>query len=221
MRQTVTGRFKTWNEARHAQDVLMLRGFAPNDIELPAHGHGVLAGVERLISSFFTTDPRARGARDMRDMQATPQTPEDPVLIGVHVTDEVHAGLARETLREEQALEVATHGTGWGWAADETPGTRTHSALEELGLAGIAQALRQRVAAASSTPMAQDEASGVPASAMSGDEVAREAGMAAPRSVEVAGAPEAVRPAQEAAPQIPDEFLEYEDDTPAHHRTLH
>jgi len=39
--------------------------------------------------------------------------------------------------------------------------------------------------------------------------------------IEVAGAPEAIRPAENAAPLIPDEFLEYEDDTPLHPRTLH
>jgi hypothetical protein len=46
--------------------------------------------------------------------------------------------------------------------------------------------------------------------------------------VDVPAAPEATRPAAGVAPQIPDEFLEYEEDIPAHHkdvpgqtRTLH
>jgi hypothetical protein len=238
MRQTVTGRFKSWNEAVHAQNVLMLKGFAASDIELPAHSPSVLAGIERLISSFFAGDPLARGTHDE---EHAPMAPGDMVQVGVHVFDEDHAVLARDTLREEHALDVAIRGPGWGWSAQGTPGAREHSALEELGLAGFADAVRQRVAAASSPSSAGGRETGAasgssPAtgsgsgSGKPGNEAeatvltsasAPGAGAVMGHRVDVPGAPEATRQTKDAAPQIPDEFLEYEDDTPSHHRTLH
>ncbi|RQH03901.1 hypothetical protein [Paraburkholderia dinghuensis] len=228
MRQTVTGRFKTWNDAVHAQDVLMLKGFAAGDIELPAHSSSVLAGIERLIGSFFANDPLARGGHDA---EHAPMAPGDMVLVGVHVADEDHAELARDTLRDEHAIDIATRGPGWAWATQDTPVAREHSALEELGLAGLANAVRQRVAAASSpTPAAERKTADLSGSGNPGNEAeatvltaasAPGAGAVMGHHVDVPGAPEATRPAKDAAPQIPDEFLEYEDDTPAHHRTLH
>lgn len=231
MRQTVTGRFKSWNEAVHAQNVLMLRGFAASDIELPAHSPSVLAGIERLISSFFSGDPLARGAQDT---EHAPMAAGDMVQVGVHVFDEDHAVLARDTLREEHALDIVIRGPGWGWGAQSAPAAREHSALEELGLAGFADAVRQRVAAASSPSSAggREAAAGSVASGSGkpGNEAeatvltsasAPGAGAVMGHRVDVPGAPEATRPTQDAAPQIPDEFLEYEDDTPSHHRTLH
>jgi hypothetical protein len=234
MRQTVTGRFKSWNEAVHAQNVLMLKGFAASDIELPAHSPSVLAGIERLISSFFSRDPLARGTQDA---EHAPMALGDMVQLGVHVFDEDHAVLARDTLRDEHALDVAIRGPGWPWGTQDTPGAREHSALEELGLAGFADAVRQRVAAASSpSPAAGREtaasstSSPTAGSGKPGNEAeatvltsasAPGAGAVMGHRIDVPGAPEATRPAENAAPQIPDEFLEYEDDTPAHHRTLH
>jgi hypothetical protein len=225
MRQTVTGRFKTWNDAVHAHDALVLKGFAASDIELPAHSPGVLAGIERLVTSFFARDPLARGTHDA---EPASMEPGDMVLIDVHVSDEDHATLARATLREEHAVDVAMRGAGWTWATHDAPGVREHSALEELGLAGLADAVRRRVADVSvqmHTTQAEKAASSGTGPESPGDD----AGAAAPTSasavtshhVDVPGAPEATRPARNAAPQIPDEFLEYEDDTPAHHRTLH
>lgn len=227
MKQTVTGRFKTWNDALHAQDVLMMKGFEASDIEVPAHSEGVLAGIERLIGGFFAHDPRAGGAHDVDPTQQ--QAPEETVLVGVHVVDEVHALLARDTLREEQAQDISTHGLGWAWPDPGTPGAREHSALEELGLAQLADTVRRRVTAARShTPQADTEASadlhhsGTEAEATAPTSAsAPGAGAVMGQHVDVPGAPEATRPAQGAAPQIPDEFLEYEDDTPSHHQTLH
>lgn len=230
MRQTVTGRFKTWNDAVHAQDALMLRGFAASDIELPVHSPSVLAGIERLISSFFASDPLARGTQDT---EHAPTAPGDMVQVGVHVFDEDHAELARDTLRQEHALDVATRGAGWGWVTHDAPAAREHSALDELGLSGFADAVRQRVATGSSPTHAPD--AGTAASSGSGhpgneaeatvltSASAAGAGAVMGHHVEAHGTPEAAAPAKnaDAAPQIPDEYLEYEDDTPAHHRTLH
>jgi hypothetical protein len=229
MRQTVTGRFKTWNDAVHAQDVLMLKGFAASDIELPANSPSVLAGIERLIASFFAGDPLAR-TPGTQDAGHTPTAAGDMVLVGVHVSDEDHAALARDTLRQEHALDVATRGAGWGWVTPDAPGAREHSVLDELGLAGFADAVRQRVATGSSQTHAAERAAASGASGNPGNEAeatvltsasAAGAGAVMGHHVEAPGAPEATRQAVDAAPQIPDEFLEYEDDTPAHHRTLH
>ena len=232
MRQTVTGRFKTWNDAVHAQDALILKGFAASDIELPAHSPSVLAGIERLVTSFFASDPAARGTHDA---EHEPMAPGDMVLVGVHVADKDHATLARDTLRAEHAVDVAMRGAGWAWATSDAPGVREHSALDELGLAGLADAVRRLGAAASSpaqTAQPEKAASTGPGSGTGnpGNDAeatvltsasAPGAGAVMGHHVDVPGAPEATRPARDAAPQIPDEFLEYEDDTPAHHRTLH
>jgi hypothetical protein len=239
MKQTVTGRFKTWNDAQHAQDVLMQKGFAERDIELPVHAPGVLSGIERLVTSFFTTDPLARGtydAPDARDNGQASMSAGDTILLGVHVTDEAHADLARDTLRDEHALEIEMRNAAWTWPTHEDTGTREHSALDELGLKGLADAVKrqwatttEQVRASSSAPASSDtrrsseaghpgneaEATVLTAASAPG------AGAVMGSHVDVPGAPQATRASKDAAPQIPDEFLEYEDDTPAHHRTLH
>lgn len=230
MRQTVTGRFKTWNDAVHAQDTLIRKGFAAGDIELPAHSPSVLEGIERLVTSFFGGDPLARGTHDAGH---EPMAPGDMVLVGVHVLDADHATLARDTLREEHAVDVAMRGAGWAWATHDEPGVREHSALDELGIAGFADAVRRRVASGSSHAQTAQPAKAAASGSGSGNPgndaeatvltsaSAPGAGAVMGHHVEVPAAPEATRPARDAALQIPDEFLEYEDDTPAHHRTLH
>jgi hypothetical protein len=244
MRQTVTGRFKTWDDARHAQDVLMAKGFAAGDIELPAHTQGVLAGLERLMASFFAADPLA-GGTGTGPAEASPLAPGDTVLLAVHVADDGHAEFARATLAEARAIEVTTRGDPWNWATRDDAATRERSAIDELGLADLATAVRRRAAAASSaTGTAQARKAAANAQAEAAAHAARAAaataessqrhrsdavasasapgaGAVMSRGVEVPAAPEATQPAKGAAPQIPDEFLEYEDDTPAHHRTLH
>lgn len=227
MRQIVTGRFRTWEAARHAQDTLMLKGFAASDIELPLHGHGVRAGIERLVASFFAADPRAGGKRAT---DAAPMAQGDTVLLGVHVSDGAEANLAGDTMREAHALEIATRGAAWTWPTHHESGARERSALDELGLADLAGAMRRGVAAASTGAALQRDAAGRPGAQSagpastppeSGKEMEAVAAGLASDYVEGRGAPETTQPAQDAAPQIPDEFLEYEDDTPAHHRTLH
>ncbi|MFP6561289.1 hypothetical protein WJ542_23725 [Paraburkholderia sp. B3] len=135
MRQTVTGRFRTWDDARHAQDVLLHQGFAAGDIELPAHAPGVLAGIERLMASFFATEHRVGGA---------PHTLDDKVLLAVHVMDDAHAELACATLGAEHAVEVAIRTDPWSWATPDESPARERSALDELGLADLATAVWRR-----------------------------------------------------------------------------
>lgn len=244
MRQTVTGLFETYDAAQHAQEALLQRGFPASDIELPVHEAGVLAGIERLVSSFFSTtgDVRANAGAVPEPAPHAPgaaATPQGNVLIGVRVSDEAHADLARETLRDEHALEVAIRGGSWTWASvDDDPVVREHSALEELGLAGIAEAMRRRA-----TPTAA--AKPVPPTAASPEHMAAEARpvneaeatvlasasapgagavMGAPaaaheahtRIVDVPGAPQATQATSTSAPRIPDEFIEYEEDSHDH-----
>lgn len=243
MRQTVTGLFQTYDAAQQAQRALLQRGFAASDIELPVHEAGVLAGIERLVSSFFSTtgDVRANAGAVPEPAPHAPgaaPTPEGNVLIGVRVSDEARADLARETLRDEHALEVAIRGGSWTWAsADADPVVREHSALEELGLAGIAEAMRRRSApgevaepmpptavspehmaaegravnAAEATVLASASAPG--AGAIMGTPAAAQEPHI---SVEVPGAPQATPATSTSAARIPDEFIEYEEDSHDH-----
>jgi hypothetical protein len=250
MRQTVTGLFETYDAARHAQEALLQRGFPASDIELPVHEAGVLAGIERLVASFFssTGDVRANpgGTPDAAPQAgASPDAHAGNVLIGVRVSDEAHADLARDTLRDEHAIEVAIRGGNWTWAATEAdPVAREHSALDELGLANLAEVMRRRVAQpaqddetpqrpapADEAARASAEASGQPARPVNEAEATVLASASAPGAgavmgtaggaarhthVEVPGAPQATRPEAGAAPRIPDEFIEYEEDSHDH-----
>lgn len=233
MKQTVTGLFETYDKARHAQEALLQCGFPAGDIELPVHESGVLAGIERLVSSFFssTGDGRANPGASPE-----PVTPSGNVLIGVRVDDAAHADLASNTLRGNDALEVAVRGGNWTWAAtDADPVAREHSALDELGLANLAEAMRRRLAQA-----AEDEANDIqpggaseaahgahaatdttapPSRPVNDAEATVLASASAPGAGAVMGAPAAPRatqPAEVAAPRIPDEFIEYEEDSHDH-----
>lgn len=231
MKQTVTGVFQTYDEARHAQDALLQRGFAAGDIDLPARTEGVLAGIERLVGSFFSTTADVRRTTEAQTGMTPP--PGEAVRIGVHVSDEAHANLAYETLREEHATDVALRGSPWAWPATESPVAREHSALDELGLSEFADALRRRAAqteaarehtaveptlAPTVEPMRQT--SEAEATVLTSASAPGAGAVMGAHHVDVPAAPEATRPAAGAAPQIPDEFLEYEEDTPEHHKDM-
>ncbi|WP_321934020.1 hypothetical protein [Paraburkholderia sp. J8-2] len=239
MKQTVTGVFPTYDEARHAQDALLQRGFAAGDIDLPARTEGVLAGIERLVGGFFSTTGDVRRTTEAQTGMTPP--PGEPVRIGVHVSDEAHANLAYETLREEHATDVALRGTPWAWPATDSPVAREHSALDELGLSEFADALRRRAAQTeaarkhpaeeptfASTAEPMRPTSEAEATVLTSASAPGAGAVMGAHHVDVPAAPEATRPAAGAAPQIPDEFLEYEEDTPEHdkdmpgqRRTLH
>ncbi|HKT98876.1 MAG TPA: hypothetical protein VJS30_20480 [Paraburkholderia sp.] len=239
MKQTVTGLFETYDQARHAQETLMQCGFPASDIELPVHESGVLAGIERLVASFFSTtgDVRANAGASPE-----PVAPTGHVLIGVRVADEAHADLACNTLRGEHAIEVAVRGGNWAWpATDGDPLARERSALDELGLADLAEAMRRRVAqpgqdeakdvqpgaagepaAHSSTgPKAQssrpvNEAEATVLASASAPGAGAVMGTTTGTHVDVPAAAQATQPAGAAAPRIPDEFIEYEEDSHDH-----
>ncbi|MCG5075514.1 hypothetical protein [Paraburkholderia tagetis] len=239
MKQTVTGLFETYDKAQHAQEALLQRGFPASDIELPVHEAGVLAGIERLVSGFFSS------TGDVRTNAGAPPEPVAPagnVLIGVRVSDEAHADLACNTLRGEDALEVAVRGGNWTWSATDTdPVARERSALDELGLANLAEAMRRRTAqpvedkakdvqsgAASETTRSSTETTAQPSRPVNEAEATVLASASAPGAgavmgtpaaaahVDVPAAPQATRPAGAAAPRIPDEFIEYEEDSHDH-----
>jgi hypothetical protein len=220
MKQTVTGLFKTYDDARHAQDALLQRGFAASDIDLPAHTEGVLAGIERLVTSFFSTTGDARRSAEAQSGLTPP--PGEAVRIGVHVSDEAHADLACETLREEHATEVALRGSPWAWPATDRPMAREHSALDELGLSEFADAMRRRTAQAEEArePVQGQPASEAEATVLTSASAPGAGAVMGAHHVDVPTAPEATRPAAGVAPQIPDEFLEYEEDIPEHHKDM-
>jgi hypothetical protein len=226
MKQTVTGVFKTHDEARHAQDRLLQRGFAAGDIDLPAHTEGVLAGIERLVTSFFSTTGDVRRTAESQSGITPP--PGEAVRIGVHVSDEAHADLACATLREEHAMEVALRGSPWAWPATARPIAREHSALDELGLSEFAEAMRRRGAQkqrdepvwkatpdATTRPTSEAEVTVLTSASAPGAGAVMGA-----HYVDVPASPEATHPAADVAPPIPDEFLEYEEDTPEHHKDM-
>ncbi|MDR3098362.1 MAG: hypothetical protein LBV73_14985 [Paraburkholderia sp.] len=244
MKQTVTGLFETYDQARHAQEALLQCGFPASDIELPVHESGVLAGIERLVAGFFST------TGDVRASAGAPPEPVAPagnVLIGVRVADEAHADLARDTLRGKDALEVAVRGGNWTWAAtDADPVAREHSALDELGLVNLADAMRRRTAPAAEDEARSDQSGSAseaahssagttaqpaqPARPVSEAEATALASASAPGAgaimgamgapaavyVDVPAAPQATQPTGAAAPRIPDEFIEYEEDSHDH-----
>jgi hypothetical protein len=229
MKQTVTGLFKTYDDARHAQEALLQRGFAAGDIDLPAHTEGVLAGIERLVTSFFSATGDARRTTETQSGLTPP--PDEAVRIGVHVSDEAHADLACETLRAEHATEVALRGSPWAWPATDRPVAREHSALDELGLSEFADAMRRRAAQAGEAhepgqqpaPATAEQArptSEAEATVLTSASAPGAGAVMGTHHVDVPTAPEATRPAAGAAPQIPDEFLEYEEDIPEHHKDM-
>ena len=198
----------------------MQRGFAASDIDLPAHTEGVLAGIERLVTSFFSTTGDARRTAEAQSGLTPP--PGEAVRIGVHVSDEAHADLACETLREEHATEVALRGSPWAWPATDRPMAREHSALDELGLSEFADAMRRRTAQAgeANEPVQAQPTSEAEATVLTSASAPGAGAVMGAHHVDVPTAPEATRPAAGAAPQIPDEFLEYEEDIPEHHKDM-
>lgn len=244
MRQIVTGLFETYDDARRAQDALLLKGFAVTDIELPVPGTGdtpsggVLAGLERFVSSLFTSRPLP---------EKPPSSPEDEtraaslrfalqrgaVLIGVRVFDDAHATVARDTLIQQQALQVDEHAADWQPGAASPDVLRERSALDELGIGGWTDALRQHAGHGPAKTVPDDATlreryDELRATAPPPGPTDRPADDPAVTALEPAGPLDAnmasLRPDAAPAgapPSVPDEFLEYEEDFRGHHATHH
>ncbi|HTH60615.1 MAG TPA: hypothetical protein VL689_10730 [Paraburkholderia sp.] len=255
MRQFVTGLFETYDDARRAQDALLLKGFAVTDIELPVPGAsatsgagdarggaGVLAGIERFVSSLFTSRPTANEPPASADEETRASSlrfalQRGAVLIGVRVFDDAHATVARDTLIQQQALQVDLHAGDWQPGTPDAAAQREHSLLDELGIGGLTGTLRQQAGHRPVTTAPDDETlrtryDELRDPARPGGVADRPADDPAVTALTPAGAPGAVdapvmggvesdagaMPA--GAPSlVPDEFLEYEEDFRGHHAT--
>ncbi|NPT59373.1 hypothetical protein [Paraburkholderia elongata] len=142
MRHTVIGLFDTYSQAEAARDTLVQTGFARETIELQANPEpsvgsatdevasaGVLANIERFLSSLFATGPRA--AETARYAEAVRR---GAVLVCVNAASESHAELARNTLKRLGATDIGERSPGWDTARESS---RDHSILDELGIGAV------------------------------------------------------------------------------------
>lgn len=151
MRHTVIGLFDTFVQAESARDTLVETGFARDAIELQANpepsvgsataevaGSGVLANIERFLSSLFASSSRppdtARYAEAVR---------RGAVLVCVNAASESHAELARNTLTRLGATDIGERAPDWDAQSDG----REHSVLDELGIGAITTGANTRPAA--------------------------------------------------------------------------
>ncbi|PRX35961.1 hypothetical protein B0G75_101150 [Paraburkholderia sp. BL18I3N2] len=140
MRHTVIGLFDTYAQAEAARDSLVQAGFGRDTIELQANpepsvgsatdevaSSGVLANIERFLSSLFASGPRAT-----ETARYTEAVRRGAVLVCVNAVSEAHADLARNTLTRLGATDIGERAPDWDTPIDETG--REHSVLDELGI---------------------------------------------------------------------------------------
>lgn len=143
MRHTVIGLFDTYAQAEAARDTLVQTGFGRETIELQANpepsvgsatdevaSSGVLANIERFLSSLFASGPRA--PETARYAEAVCR---GAVLVCVNAVSEAHADLARTTLTRLGATDIGERAPDWDAPIDETG--REHSVLDELGIGAV------------------------------------------------------------------------------------
>lgn len=143
MRHTVIGLFDTYAQAEAARDSLVQTGFGRETIELQANpepsvgsatdevaSSGVLANIERFLSSLFASGPRASDAA--RYAEAVRR---GAVLVSVNAASEAHADLARDTLTRLGATDIGERSPDWGTSVEESG--REHSVLDELGIGAV------------------------------------------------------------------------------------
>lgn len=142
MRHTVIGLFDTYSQAEAARDTLVQTGFARETIELQANpepsvgsatgevaGSGVLANIERFLSSLFSTSSRA--PETARYAEAVRR---GAVLVCVSAASESHAELARNTLTRLGATDIGERSPDWD---TQQEASRDHSILDELGIGAV------------------------------------------------------------------------------------
>ncbi|WNC93010.1 hypothetical protein RI103_19400 [Paraburkholderia sp. FT54] len=143
MRHTVIGLFDTYAQAEAARDTLVETGFGRETIELQANpepsvgsatdevaSSGVLANIERFLSSLFASGPRA--PETARYAEAVRR---GAVLVCVSAASEAHADLARNTLTRLGATDIGERSPGWDAQTEESG--REHSVLDELGIGAM------------------------------------------------------------------------------------
>ncbi|CAH2794226.1 MAG: FIG00453962: hypothetical protein [uncultured Paraburkholderia sp.] len=141
MRHTVIGLFNAYADAEAARDTLVQTGFARDTIELQANAEpsvgsateevarsGVLANIERFLSSLFASGPHAP-----ETARYTEAVRRGAVLVVIDAASESHAELARNTLTRLGATDIGERSPDWGMqTASES--AREHSLLDELGI---------------------------------------------------------------------------------------
>ncbi|AXE95326.1 hypothetical protein [Paraburkholderia terricola] len=144
MRHAVIGLFDTYSQAEAARDTLVQTGFARDTIELQANegpsvgsatgevaGSGVLANIERFLSSLFSS-----GSREAEKSRYAEAVRRGAVLVCVNAASESHAELARNTFRRLGATDVGERSPD----QDVSPeAAREHSVLDELGIGTAAR----------------------------------------------------------------------------------
>jgi hypothetical protein len=254
MRHTVIGLFETYSQAESARDTLVETGFAFDTIELQANpmpsataasdavaDAGVLANIERFISSLFAREPRAPEAQ-----RYTEALRRGAVLVCVNAASESHAELARETLVRLGATDVGERLQAWDDQLADPDAGRAHSMLDELGLGTRVPRVNTVAPAASTTtdpltsaPVAPAAESRVaerhvenridePLESQPLSEAATLNTIAAGSApgfgavfMPVDTASAARRPDATTGETIPDEFLEYEEDFRNHYDELY
>ncbi|MBN3752668.1 cobalamin B12-binding domain-containing protein [Paraburkholderia sp. Tr-20389] len=166
MRHTVIGLFDTYAQAESARNMLVQTGFASSDIELQAnpetpadaaaaHSPGVIANIERFLSSLFSTSgPTAPEAE-----RYTEAVRRGAVLVAVNAASESHAELARNSLTRFGAIEVSERAPDVDARSSETraEARREHSVFDELGI-GTPGATPTAVQPSSDALLAEEEA---------------------------------------------------------------
>ncbi|SIT45293.1 conserved hypothetical protein [Paraburkholderia piptadeniae] len=145
MRHTVIGLFDSYAQAESARNMLVQAGFASADIELQAnpetpadvataHTPGVIANIERFLSSLFQTS----GTTAPEAERYTEAVRRGAVLVAVNAASESHAELARNSLTRLGAIEVSERPAEGSRAAatrdDAAQARREHSVMDELGI---------------------------------------------------------------------------------------
>ena len=236
MRHTVIGLFDTYAQAESARDTLVQTGFAYDAIELQANpvpsatgatdaveNAGMLANIERFISSLFAKEPRAPEAERYTDAVR-----RGAVLVCVNAASESHAELASSTLARLGAIDIGERQPGWDTERDEPAARRENSVLDELGIGGANTPPSASVAPGDPRrgvpPVPADPIVDEPLSARPLSEAATLNTIAAGSApgfgavfTPVDVAPAARRPEPIEGETIPDEFLEYEEDFRNHY----
>ncbi|WP_176061314.1 hypothetical protein [Paraburkholderia sp. BCC1876] len=271
MQHTVIGLFDTYSQAEGARDTLVQTGFARETIELQANPEpsvgsatdevastGVIANIERFLSSLFAT-----GARAPDTARYAEAVRRGAVLVCVNAVSEAHADLARETLTRLGAVDIGERVPEWN--EDAAPG-REHSVLDELGIGTVrsgtprsssvaasgvmgADAPAAGVATPSASPTMADPLYAMPPGNIDAepfvppplserpvldpvnepvtDPLVGDAGRSAIAAGSIGGSgaimqpsevvPEATHPTSGLGAQIPNEYLEYEEDFRSHY----
>jgi hypothetical protein len=259
MRHTVIGLFDTFAQAEAARDTLVQTGFGRETIELQANpepsvgsatdevaSSGVLANIERFLSSLFASGPRA--PETARYAEAVRR---GAVLVCVNAASEAHADLARNTLTRLGATDIGERSPDWDTPVEDSG--REHSVLDELGIGAMTprtSSVSTPSAAATTRPATMaDPGYTVPPGSTDAepfvppplserpltdpvnepvtDPLVGDVGRSAIAAGSVPGSgaimqpsevvPEASQPTAGLGGQLPNEYLEYEEDFRAHY----